>query len=166
MLSIGPYQSRDSGIHHVMLIDKPAIDLIFQMSEAASFRTLVRRAVLPRRPALQEMSEAGLLRKDQLEASLHKEKKLIEDGVLKEDNPLDVSESFRKLCEACRRNDLKVCQEMITEGANINARDPYDYTPLILVSFTLSISEIRFVSLTWNVSEAMFTDSGSILASA
>ena len=80
------------------------------------------------------MSQSGLLRKDQLEASLHQEKKLIEDGILKEDNPLDVSESFRKLCEACRRGDLKVCQEMITEGANINARDLYDYTPLILVS--------------------------------
>lgn len=80
------------------------------------------------------MSEAGLLRKDQLEASLRNEKKLIEDGVLKEDNPLDISEGFRKLCEACRRGDLKVCQEMITEGVNINARDQYDYTPLIFVS--------------------------------
>ena len=75
-----------------------------------------------------------VLRKDQLEASLHEEKKLIEDGRLKEDNPLDLSESFRRLCEACRRGDLKVCQEMITEGANINARDQFDYTPLILVS--------------------------------
>jgi ankyrin repeat and BTB/POZ domain-containing protein 1 len=79
------------------------------------------------------MSEAGLLRKDQLELSLHEEKKLIEDGVLKEDNPLDVTDNFRKLCEACRRGDLKVCQEMITEGVNINARDSFDYTPLILV---------------------------------
>ena len=75
-----------------------------------------------------------VLRKDQLEASLHEEKKLIEDGRLKEDNPLDLSGSFRRLCEACRRGDPKVCQEMITEGANINARDPFDYTPLILVS--------------------------------
>ena len=80
------------------------------------------------------MSEAGLLRKDQLELSLHEEKKLIEDGILKEDNPLDVTESFRKLCEACRKGDLKVCQEMIMEGVNINARDAFDYTPLILVS--------------------------------
>lgn len=75
-----------------------------------------------------------VLRKDQLEASLHEEKKLIEDGRLKEDSPLDLSESFRRLCEACRRGDLKICQEMITEGANINARDQFDYTPLILVS--------------------------------
>ncbi|MCJ1249631.1 hypothetical protein MMC30_006857 [Trapelia coarctata] len=75
-----------------------------------------------------------ILRKDQLEASLHEEKKLIETGRLKEDNPLDLSASFAKLCEACRRGDLKVCQEMVTEGANINARDQFDYTPLILAS--------------------------------
>lgn len=74
-----------------------------------------------------------VLRKDQIEASLLEENKLIKDGKLKEDNPLDNSEKFRKLCEACRRGDLKVCQEMITEGANINARDSFDYTPLILV---------------------------------
>lgn len=79
------------------------------------------------------MAQTNLLRKDQLEIRLHNEKKLIEDGVLKEDNPLDVSENFRKLCEAARRGDLKTCQEMITAGANINARDPFDYTPLILV---------------------------------
>ena len=85
------------------------------------------------------MSEAGLLRKDQLELSLHKEKKLIEDGILKEDNPLDTTENFRKLCDGCRRGDLKVCQEMITEGVNINARDLYDYTPLILVSLHLRL---------------------------
>jgi hypothetical protein len=74
-----------------------------------------------------------ILRKDQLEASLHEEKKLIETGRLKEDSPLDFSTTFEKLCEACRKGDLKACQEMITEGANINARDQFDYTPLILV---------------------------------
>ncbi|KAG9783086.1 hypothetical protein KCU88_g3195, partial [Aureobasidium melanogenum] len=80
------------------------------------------------------MSASGLLRKDQLERSLHDEKKLIEEGILKEDNPLDFSENFQKLCAACRRGDLKVCQEMIQEGVNINAKDQYDYTPLILAS--------------------------------
>lgn len=79
-----------------------------------------------------------VLRKDQLEVSLHEEKRLIEDGRLKEDNPLDLSEGFTKLCEACRRGDLKSCQEMIMEGANINARDRFDYTPLILVNALLS----------------------------
>ena len=74
-----------------------------------------------------------ILRKDQLEASLHEEKKLIETGKLKEDSPLDTTEVFGRLCEACRRGDLKTCQEAITEGANINARDQFDYTPLILV---------------------------------
>ena len=74
------------------------------------------------------------LRKDQLGASLHEEKKLIESGALKEDSPLDLSADFAALCEACRKGDLKTCQEAITNGANINARDQFDYTPLILVS--------------------------------
>lgn len=75
-----------------------------------------------------------VVRKDQLEASLRDEKQLIESGKLKEDSPLDLSEKFSKLCEACRRGDLRSCQEMITtEGVNINARDRFDYTPLILV---------------------------------
>ena len=74
-----------------------------------------------------------VLRKAEIEASLQEEQKLIQDGKLKEDNPLDVSEAFNRLCEACRQGDLKGCQEMITEGANINARDLFDYTPLILV---------------------------------
>ncbi|KAJ5733103.1 hypothetical protein N7533_013550 [Penicillium manginii] len=81
-----------------------------------------------------EMEEPTVLRKDQLELSLHKEKKLIQEGTIKDDNPLDLSEPFRDLCSACRKGDLKVCQEKITEGVNVNARDLYDYTPLILAS--------------------------------
>src|SRR5436190_24322446 len=86
------------------------------------------------------MAEANLLRKYQLEARLQNERKLIEAGKLKEDNPLDLSEYFRVLCEACRRGDLKVCQEKIIEGVNINAMDLFDYTPLILVSAPASVS--------------------------
>ncbi|KAJ5180082.1 hypothetical protein N7492_003292 [Penicillium capsulatum] len=67
------------------------------------------------------MAERAVLRKDQLEISL-------------DDNPLDLSEPFRDLCNACRTGNLKVCQEKITEGVNVNARDAYDYTPLILAS--------------------------------
>lgn len=81
-----------------------------------------------------DMAERTVLRKDQLEISLHNEKKLIKEGAIKDDNPLDLSEPFRDLCKACRKGDLKVCQEKITEGVNVNARDSYDYTPLILVS--------------------------------
>ena len=76
----------------------------------------------------------GSFKKADIEASLQEEHKMIQEGKLKEDNPLDLSDTFRKLCEACRRGDLRSCQEMITEGANINARDRYDYTPLILVT--------------------------------
>jgi len=79
-----------------------------------------------------------VLKKHEIEAALHAEAQAISAGKLKEDNPLDLSESFRIFCEACRRGDLKVCQEKITEGVNINARDKFDYTPLILVSTSLS----------------------------
>ena len=74
-----------------------------------------------------------VLKKAEIEASLLEEHKLIEAGKLKEDTPLDLSEDFSRLCEACRRGDLKISQEMITKGTNINARDKFDYTPLILV---------------------------------
>ncbi|KAL3493600.1 hypothetical protein BJX62DRAFT_78751 [Aspergillus germanicus] len=80
------------------------------------------------------MEDRTVLRKDQLEISLNNEQKLIKEGTILDDNPLDFSEPFRELCEACRKGDLKVCQEKITEGVNVNARDPYDYTPLILAS--------------------------------
>lgn len=74
-----------------------------------------------------------VFKKAEIELSLQEEQKQIRDGRLKEDNPLDTSDNFKRLCEACRRGDLKGCQEAITEGANINARDAFDYTPLILV---------------------------------
>lgn len=73
-------------------------------------------------------------RKVDIELSLQEEARLIQDGKLREDSPLDLSLPFTKLCEACRRGDLKSCQESLQVGANINARDLYDYTPLILVS--------------------------------
>ncbi|KAJ5632687.1 hypothetical protein N7490_009026 [Penicillium lividum] len=81
-----------------------------------------------------EIEDRAVLRKDQLEISLVNEKLLIKQGTIKDDNPLDLSEPFRQLCRACRQGDLKVCQEKITEGVNVNARDAYDYTPLILAS--------------------------------
>lgn len=72
--------------------------------------------------------------KHEIEAALASDLQQVSSGLLKEDNPLDISETFRVFCEACRRGDLKVCQEKIQEGVNINARDRFDYTPLILVS--------------------------------
>ena len=75
-----------------------------------------------------------VFRKDQLEITLHEENQLIEDGRLREENPLDLSEGFSELCEASRRGDIKACQVLIMQGININARDRFDYTPLILVS--------------------------------
>ncbi|KKK16046.1 hypothetical protein AOCH_007047, partial [Aspergillus ochraceoroseus] len=89
------------------------------------------------------MGDQTMLRKDQLEISLHNEQQLIREGTIKDDNPLDLSAPFRELCEACRKGDLKVCQEKITEGVNINARDPYDYTPLILYDYSKSTDPLQ-----------------------
>lgn len=120
--------SLDTNHHVISLIDK--------LSE---FRS--RIPPLPLRVAsfigglkMAELEERTVLRKDQLEISLGNEQLLIKEGTIKDDNPLDLSEPFRELCSACRKGDLKVCQEKITEGVNVNARDAYDYTPLILVS--------------------------------
>ena len=77
---------------------------------------------------------SGVLRKDEIEKALHEERIDIASGRLKEENPLDTSQGFREFCQACRRGDLKACQEHITKGTNINARDQFDYTPLVLVS--------------------------------
>lgn len=75
-----------------------------------------------------------LLGKHQLERALVNERLDVSSGRLKEENPLDTSLDFRRFCEACRRGDLRGCQEQIGKGININARDEFDYTPLILVS--------------------------------
>ena len=75
-----------------------------------------------------------VLRKDELEVKLKDDNQLIRDGVLRDDSPLDVSKEFQNLCISCRIGDLKGCQEAIATGVNINARDLFDYTPLILVS--------------------------------
>ncbi|KKZ59898.1 hypothetical protein EMCG_05284 [[Emmonsia] crescens] len=91
------------------------------------------------------MPETTTLRKHQLETTLQNERKLIKDGKLKEDNPLDLSLPFRELCEACRRGDLKACQEKITEGVNINARDLFDCTPLILASLCGHYEVVRLL---------------------
>lgn len=93
------------------------------------------------------MSPGGSVKKHQLEKALYEEHQDISSGRIKEDNPLDTSPEYRKFCEACRRGDLKVCQELISTGININARDEFDYTPLILVSrVKLGIDERRLIA--------------------
>lgn len=84
-----------------------------------------------------------VLRKHDIEVALHAEQQAISQGRLKEDNPLDLTDDFQIFCEACRRGDLKVCQEQITAGVNINARDTFDSTPLILVSSILPAQSLK-----------------------
>ncbi|KAA8569432.1 hypothetical protein MFRU_004g02160 [Monilinia fructicola] len=70
-----------------------------------------------------------------LEIQLKDEHELIKEGLLRDESPLDTSPEFQELCIACRIGDVQRFQKAITTpGININARDPFDYTPLILAS--------------------------------
>ncbi|KAI0394520.1 BTB/POZ domain-containing protein [Xylariaceae sp. FL0594] len=75
-----------------------------------------------------------VLRKFELEKKLKDDLDLVKRGVLRDDNPLDSSAEFKQLLEACRKGDLKRTQELISAGVNINGKDKFDYTPLILAS--------------------------------
>ncbi|ROV91625.1 hypothetical protein VSDG_07923 [Cytospora chrysosperma] len=77
---------------------------------------------------------SGILKKHELEAKLKDEHQLIEQGILRDENPLDLTTDFSRFLDACRKGDLKTCQELISNGVNINGKDPYDYTPLIIAS--------------------------------
>jgi hypothetical protein len=77
-----------------------------------------------------------VLRKFELEAKLKDDNQLIRTGVLRNEHPFDSSREFHEFLQACRRGDLKRCQEAISDGININAKDQYDYTPLVLVSWS------------------------------
>lgn len=74
-----------------------------------------------------------VLPKFELEAKLRHENSLIMSGVLRDENPLDTSDDFNEFLEACRRGDLARCQELMSAGVNINGKDAFDYTPLIVV---------------------------------
>ena len=46
-----------------------------------------------------------VLRKDELETKLKDETQLIKSGVLRDENPLDLSPEFEAFLEACRRGE-------------------------------------------------------------
>ncbi|KAH7316666.1 hypothetical protein B0I35DRAFT_433697 [Stachybotrys elegans] len=75
-----------------------------------------------------------VLRKDELELRLGEESLMIKSGKLKDDNPLDTSAEFNEFILACRVGDLSKCQQLIDAGVNINGKDKFDYTPLIVAS--------------------------------
>ncbi|RYP23336.1 hypothetical protein DL767_008873 [Monosporascus sp. MG133] len=75
-----------------------------------------------------------VLRKHELEAKLKDDIELVKSGVLRDENPLDTSDEFNELLEACRKGDLKRVQELISAGVNLNGKDKFDYTPLIIAS--------------------------------
>ncbi|KAH6605255.1 ankyrin repeat and btb poz domain-containing 1 [Trichoderma cornu-damae] len=75
-----------------------------------------------------------VLGKHELEGKLGEESLLIKSGVLRDENPLDTSAEFHDFLLACRRGDLRKCQQLIGMGVNINGKDKFDYTPLIIAS--------------------------------
>ncbi|PNY22999.1 Ankyrin repeat-containing protein, partial [Tolypocladium capitatum] len=75
-----------------------------------------------------------VLRKHELEGKLGEESLLIKSGLLRDENPLDQSPEFNDFLLACRHGDLRKCQELIALGVNINGKDRFDYTPLIIAS--------------------------------
>ncbi|POR38396.1 Ankyrin repeat-containing protein, partial [Tolypocladium paradoxum] len=79
-------------------------------------------------------SNMVVLRKHELEGKLGEESLLIKNGVLRDENPLDQSPEFNDFLLACRHGDLRKCQELIGLGVNINGKDDFDYTPLIIAS--------------------------------
>ena len=77
---------------------------------------------------------ANVLKKHELEGTLAEENLMIKAGKLRDENPLDTSEQFQDFLLACRHGDLRKCQELINLGVNINGKDKFDYTPLIIAS--------------------------------
>lgn len=76
-----------------------------------------------------------VLRKHELDGKPGEESVLIKADVLRDENPLDQSEEFTQFLLACRHGDLRKCQEFISQGGvNINGKDRFDYTPLIVAS--------------------------------
>ncbi|KAG6008430.1 hypothetical protein E4U21_004452 [Claviceps maximensis] len=59
---------------------------------------------------------------------------LAQTSKLRDAHPLDQSDEFKSFLLACRLGDLPKCQECISQGVNINGRDDFDYTPLIIAS--------------------------------
>jgi ankyrin repeat and BTB/POZ domain-containing protein 1 len=90
-------------------------------------------------------ADNNILKKYELEAKLKEEKELMSRGLLRDDNPLDLSSAFDEFLEACRRGDLRRCQELISAGVNINGKDKFDYTPLIIASLCGHFELVRLL---------------------
>ena len=89
-----------------------------------------------------------VIRKYELETKLKEESTLIRSGVLRNEHPVDLSQDFADFMQACRKGDLKECQELIQLGVNINGKDRFDYTPLVIVSLPLIYQQPLLSSFT------------------
>ncbi|EQK99969.1 ankyrin repeat and BTB/POZ domain-containing protein 1 [Ophiocordyceps sinensis CO18] len=70
---------------------------------------------------------------------------IVKSGLLRDDSPLDQSPEFDAFVLACRHGDLRKCQELINLGVNINAKDSFDYTPLIIASLCGHFELVRLL---------------------
>ncbi|KAF4587126.1 ankyrin repeat and BTB/POZ domain-containing protein 1 [Ophiocordyceps camponoti-floridani] len=75
-----------------------------------------------------------VLPKHELEGKLGEERLLIESGLLRDENSLDLSVEFTEFLLACRDGDLRRCRELINQGVNVNGKDEFDHTPLFMAS--------------------------------
>ena len=115
-------------------------------SDVTSLRCEFRKClVLPQYSSVNTAGQSMVVGKHEIESALRAEKQEINAGRLREDSPLDESQGFKDLCMACRRGDLKACQEKIAEGVNVNARDRFDYTPLNLSSLCGHFEVVRLL---------------------
>ncbi|KAF8428347.1 BTB/POZ domain-containing protein Btb3 [Tirmania nivea] len=73
--------------------------------------------------------------KAQIITHLFTEREHDENSKIRAINPVDESDAFKELCEACRRGDVKTVRKLIQfGGVNLNAVDKFDYPPLTLAS--------------------------------
>ncbi|KAK3371996.1 hypothetical protein B0H63DRAFT_420484 [Podospora didyma] len=86
-----------------------------------------------------------MIRKHELEAKLKEDSTLIRSGVLRNEHPVDPSQAFADFMQACRKGNLKECQELITLGVNINGKDRFDYTPLVIASLCGHYEVVRLL---------------------
>jgi len=98
-----------------------------------------------------------VLRKHELEAKLKDDHQLITSGVLRNEHPFDASNEFRQFMHACRLGNLKRCQELISAGVQINGKDEFDYTPLIIVSISFWIAFVKATGSDFSLGQSMWS---------
>lgn len=127
------------------LLSQSASNAYRRKSDVTPLHSSFENVVSPQDSSVRTVRHSMVVGKHEIESALRAEKQEINAGRLREDSPLDESQGFKDLCMACRRGDLKACQEKIAEGVNVNARDRFDYTPLNLSSLCGHFEVVRLL---------------------